>query len=256
MSGDKDMVLSPLEDQENSRAVIAHTIPFALWLTAMQFFDDDYLIRTIVGGGSLLILRPWRWYARFQWKNLLPAIAVGLGIFVLWVGFESPIVEAHAPTVVDWYQRLFVDYMHPFKVRELFESAGGKMLPYELGENGLHVYDPKTTGWTLFWVHMFGTTVCIAVIEEMLYRGFLYRWMMGSPFYRVDAGKMNWKLLIVISLFFAMTHIEWMAAILCGIAYGWLYIKTRDIWASVVAHGVTNFLLGIYVIRFDAYQFW
>ena len=33
-------------------------------------------------------------------------------------------------------------------------------------------------------------------------------------------------------------------------------IKTKDIWAAIIAHGVTNFLLGWYVIVFDAYQYW
>ena len=134
------------------------------------------------------------------------------------------------------------------------------MAPYEViseGEHaGLHVYDPRVTGWLNFWIHMFGTSVVIAVIEEFFFRGFLYRWMLGSPFYRIDAGRLHWPMLITISVFFGIEHFEWMAGIVCGIAFGLLYIKTRDIWAAIIAHGTTNFLLGLYVIYFDAYQFW
>jgi hypothetical protein len=80
--------------------------------------------------------------------------------------------------------------------------------------------------------------------------------MQGSPFFEIDAGRLHWRLLAIISIFFAVSHIEWGAAFICGLVYGFLYIKTKDIWAAIIAHGTTNFLLGWYVIIFDAYQYW
>jgi CAAX prenyl protease-like protein len=108
----------------------------------------------------------------------------------------------------------------------------------------------------VFWIHMFGSTVMIAIIEEFFYRGFLYRWMQGSPFFKIDAGILNWPMLLLISLFFSVSHYEVGAAIICGICYGLLYIKTRDIWAAIIAHGTTNFVLGLYVLKYGQYQFW
>ena len=80
--------------------------------------------------------------------------------------------------------------------------------------------------------------------------------MQGSPFFTVDAGKLHWPMLLLVSVFFSVSHFEWGAAIVCGLAFGLLYIKTRDIWAAIIAHGTTNFLLGLYVIKYNAYQFW
>ena len=51
------------------------------------------------------------------------------------------------------------------------------------------VYDPRVNGWLSFSVQMVGTSVIIAMIEEFFYRGFIYRWMQGSPFYEIDAGR-------------------------------------------------------------------
>ena len=34
----------------------------------------------------------------------------------------------------------------------------------------------------------------------------------------------------------------------------WLMVRTRSIWDCVVAHAVTNFLLGVYVVVFDQWQ--
>ena len=264
MSEEARVELTPEEDRENSWAVIAHVMPFVIWLTLMIWLGDPsggkYAIRSVVGAGLLLALRPWRWYPPLKLKNIPLALGVGVLIFFVWVGFESAWMMKHFPFVVEWYDKLFVDFTKPLKVRELFEMADGRMVPYEVfaeGEHvGRHVYDPQVTGWVNFWIHMFGTSVVIAVIEEFFFRGFLYRWMLGSPFFKVDAGKLKWGMLCVISIFFGIEHVEWLAGIICGIAFGLLYIKTEDIWAAILAHGTTNFLLGLYVVKYGAYQFW
>ena len=270
--------LSPEEQQENGKAILAHVLPFAIWLTMMVWFSD-YNARTIGGLVLLAVFRPWRWYPRINWKNIPAALGVGLFIFIVWVGLETPFVQQKAPVVTEWYDRLLVDpFMKPFQTRELYEipfeaespeirealSMGEDvertMLPYEVAEEGEHLgrheYDPQVTGWFAFWVHMFGTTVIIAIIEEFFYRGFLYRWMQGSPFFKIDAGILHWPMLMLISVFFSVSHFEVGAAVICGLAYGLLYIKTRDIWAPIIAHGTTNFVLGLYVWHFEQYQFW
>ena len=260
----KPVELTPEEERENTKAVLVHIIPFAAWLTLMVWMGDPagwkYGVRSLVGLGLILAFRPWRWYPPMKFRNIPAALGVGVLIFIVWVGFEAPWVSENLPLVTEWYDRLFVDLTQPFKLRELNDIGGGVMAPYEVikeGEHaGLHVYNPKVTGWLNFWIHMFGTPVVIAVIEEFFYRGFLYRWMLGSPFFKLDPGRLHWPTLILISLFFSVTHFEWGAAVICGIAFGLLYIKTRDIWAAIIAHGTTNFLLGLYVIYVDAYQFW
>lgn len=259
MNERKAAELTPEEQKENSLAVIAHALPFAIWLTLMIYFEN-YLFRTIGGLILLAVFRPWRWYPPLKLKNIPAAVGVGVLILVVWVGLETPWVQEKAPAVTEWYDRLFVDLTQPFKTRELYDNGQGQMLPFEVLEEGphagLHAYDPRVTGWLTFWIHMFGTSVVIAIIEEFFFRGFAYRWMQGSPFFKIDPGKLNWLMLLLISLFFGVEHREWLAGIICGIAFGLLYIKTRDIWAAIIAHGTTNFLLGLYVIKFNAYQFW
>ncbi len=278
MSERKHIELTPEEERENTKAVLAHVLPFAIWLTMMVWFDE-YNARTIGGVIVLLIFRPWRWAPKIQLKNIPLAIGVGVFILVVWVGFETPWMTQNAPWVTEWYDRLFVDLMKPFQTRELYEipllSESAKiqeavalglenvqrtMLPFEViqeGEHaGLHAADPRVTGWVSFWIRMFGTTVIIAIIEEFFYRSFVYRWMLGSPFFKINAGQMKWSMLLLVSLFFSVSHFEIGAAAICGIAFGWLYIKTQDIWAAIIAHGTTNFLLGLYVVKYNAYQFW
>ena len=255
--------LNEKEEKNNSRAVLAHVIPFVIWLTMMVWFDDpswNYNARTLGGIILLFFYKPWKWYSKFNICNLPYALIAGIFIFFIWIGFESPLVISNFPIITEWYDKIFVDLSEPFKTRELYDRGDGVFVPFMVIEEGvhrgLHVYDPKVTGWMSFTIHMIGTSVIIAVIEEFFYRGFAYRWMQGSPFFEIDAGRLHWRLLAIISIFFAVSHIECGAAFIFGLVYGFLYIKTKDIWAAIIAHGTTNFLLGWYVIIFDAYQYW
>ena len=251
------------DDKKNSLAYISHILPFVVWITLMVWIDDgviSYNIRTLSGIILLIILRPWSWYPSIKLKYLPLSIFVGIFIFIIWVLFETPWMIATFPNINELYVRLFVDFSNPFSLRDLYEDQNLNPVPFmtiDDGVNkGLHEFNPIVTGWLNFTIHMIGSSLVIPIIEEFFYRSFIYRWMQGSPFYKIKIQKIHWPLLIIVSLFFSISHIEWGAAIICGLAFGVLYLKTQDIWSAIIAHGVTNFLLGLYVVRFDAYQFW
>ena len=41
-----------------------------------------------------------------------------------------------------------------------------------------------------------------------------------------------------------------------GLAYGLLFIRTRDVWAACLAHATTNLALGAYVLSTGHWEFW
>jgi len=55
---------------------------------------------------------------------------------------------------------------------------------------------------------------------------------------------------------FALEHDRWAAGLLAGVVYGWLAVRTGDVWTAALAHGVTNLALGVYVIVSRQYGFW
>ncbi|MBT8046558.1 MAG: hypothetical protein KJN67_05280, partial [Pontiella sp.] len=94
--------LTPEEERENTKAVLAHVIPFAMWLTMMVWFDDptwSYMARSVGGLILLAFFRPWRWYPKLNLKNIPAGIGVGVFIFFVWIGLESPWMVEHAPGV-------------------------------------------------------------------------------------------------------------------------------------------------------------
>ena len=46
------------------------------------------------------------------------------------------------------------------------------------------------------------------------------------------------------------------AGFLAGLAYGLLFLRTRDIWAACIAHASTNLALGFYVLATGHWEFW
>ncbi len=250
MSAKAKVDWTPELDKENDKAVWVHVIPYLAWLLMMSLLGDPsgtrYAIQTIGGIILLLICRPWRWYTAPKLKNVPLALAVGLLVFIFWVGLESEFFKSAFPKISEFYERYLVGMTKFGKLRE----------PLEMGANGLYHYDPRTTGWPLFWVHMLGTTLVIGMIEEFFFRGFVYRWMQGSPFFQKDIGKLDNGMCILVAVLFALEHNEWLMGFLCGLIFTWLMVKTRDIWAAVLAHAVTNGLLGWYAVHTGAYWFW
>jgi membrane protease YdiL (CAAX protease family) len=52
-----------------------------------------------------------------------------------------------------------------------------------------------------------------------------------------------------------MTHPgELLAAAIWFSLVTWLMVRTKNIWDCVIAHAITNLLLGIYVVSFSRWQ--
>lgn len=231
----------------NRRAIIAHVAPYVAWIALLQFLDIPqipaavgYAVRSVLCLGAFVYLKPWKWYSAPRLRNVPLAILVGLVVFAVWVGPETEWFKANLHDIAITYEKWCV---RPF----------GEMRP-DLPE--APPYAPGHCGWALALFRIGGSAFVIAVIEEFFFRGFLYRWTIDNLFTKVDAGRIDIRMFLIVALIFAFEHNEWLAGLFCGIAYGWLYVQTRDIWAAALAHVVTNLVLGIYIIKTGAYQFW
>ena len=280
-----------------------HTVPFFVWLFALLLVQQLHLTDVVevhdgltirglgllspaaayawmaaLGTATLLICRPWRWHPPLDRRHLLPAILVGAGVFVLWVGLETGFVKRLLPSLAELYEKWCV---LPFgKLREPSEfvrlesvaddpvlaGLAGQFYPadmpipegYAAAANSAvgNFYAPEVCGWAYTLVRLAGSALVIAVIEEFFWRGFLYRWIQNADFLKVDPGRLAWPAFLGTAALFAAEHTEWLAGLVCGLVYGWLYVRTRDVWAVAAAHVTTNLMLGVYAIATKAYQFW
>ena len=235
---------APQDEQTNviHNAGWTHATPFLAWIALMPALDYSpgwiYAARTVLCIGLLFYFCPWRWYAPLNVKNLPLAFGVGLLVFAVWVFPESAWMSRF-PVVQEWYLRL------------------GTIWPWELPDPVTETpYAPEVCGWPLTIMRLMGSAVAIAVIEEFFWRGFLYRWLQASNFLKVDLGVFHLSSFVLMAVFFGLEHQRWFVGALAGVAYGLMLIKTRDIWAVAIAHGITNFVLGLYVLATGSYAFW
>jgi uncharacterized protein len=105
-------------------------------------------------------------------------------------------------------------------------------------------------------VRIFGAAVVVPVMEELFWRSFIMRWLDSPAFLAVAARSVTLRSLLFSSLAFGFEHGQWAAGIVAGLAYGWLYRASGRLWLSIFAHGVTNLLLGLWVIRTAQWSFW
>ena len=59
-----------------------------------------------------------------------------------------------------------------------------------------------------------------------------------------------------VALLFGMEHNYIIAGVMAGVAYNLLAVYSRSIAHCVLSHGVTNLILGIYVLTTGKWQFW
>ncbi len=81
----------------------------------------------------------------------------------------------------------------------------------------------------------------IGPAEEIFWRGFAQR--------RVAEAMDPWKGYIITTAVYALVHIWafnfmlFMAALLCGLFWGWMYMKYRSVWPGLISHAIWDLVI-------------
>lgn len=225
----------PVDSPFFSRAAWARILPFGTYIFFIVLGDLleragltraelRWLYPVQIGAVAILLAVFWTGYAELRrpfisLKQAAVAIAVGVLVLVLWINLDLP-----------WM---------------VIGSAPG--------------YDPRTAGeidWLLVTIRIAGAALVVPVMEELFWRSFLMRWVEASDFERVDPARVGLKAFLVPVVLFGFEHNLWLAGIVAGAAYSLLYMRHRNLWSPVLAHAVTNGLLGIWVVATGSWAFW
>ena len=154
--------------------------------------------------------------------GLLPGLLVGLLVFAVWIAPESWLWPESVPRCVS-------PAAHPSPTSP---------------------YAPATCGWALTLAKLAASAFVISVAEELFFR----KWL-------VEFAGFGWMLIL-----FGVEHMRWdlgvargsvfiAEGIFAGLCYG-LLARKYGIVSAIVAHAVTNFVLGLYVIGWDKWFYW
>ncbi|MBT0662739.1 CAAX prenyl protease-related protein [Geobacter pelophilus] len=114
----------------------------------------------------------------------------------------------------------------------------------------------NVTRYTLIFSRILGAAVVVPIMEEIFWRSWLLRYIISSDFQSVEIGKFTLPSFLIGTIMFGLEHNLWLAGIMAGAIYTLLLYRTKSITLCIVAHGLTNFLLGIYVLQTARWEFW
>ena len=202
---------------------LPYLVPFLVFLGFTYLPGSPALIyplKTLAMGAVL-------WYYRKAYTEIRPhfswlAMVVGIVTFVLWVAPEG------------LYPRI--------------QLGSSEFNPYTLD-----------AAWQLYGFIVFriiGAAIVVPIFEELFWRSFAVRWLINEEFTTVPVGAFTWFSCCVVILAFGFEHDRWLVGLVAGVLYHALLYYKKDIFECILAHAVTNFLLGIYVLATQQWSFW
>ncbi len=233
-SGKSNSTLLGMDRDE--AAYIFPMAAFLLLIGLVGYVTDHpwgYLPRAIVV--PILLAMFWKYYTKIRWDYWwLGAIMGVLGV-VQWIGMEK-----------------LLEHVWIF----------GKQYPFFMAR--AEVVDPTeqftspAMMWTWIAIRWATASLTVPIMEELFWRDWLWRQMLApSDFKLAKVGEWDWKIFVGVALIFAVPHPQWwLTAITWALMIGGLLAYTKSIGACIIMHGVTNFLLGAYVLYTHEWAFW
>lgn len=237
--------MNHLRTFNNNHSDVVHRIaPFALFMSYIgieeilrfavshkifeipySWFLYLYPLKTITVGFFLFRYR--KSYIELAWsdlanlKALLTAITTGIIVFILWINMTWSWAVIGTPNGFD-----------PTVVTEKFIQL------------------------MLIFFRLIGAAIIVPIMEELFWRSWLLRYLISSDFQSVPVGKLTFTSYIIGTIMFGLEHNLWLAGIMAGSAYALIWYQSKSLVQCIVAHAITNLLLGIYVLQTGRWEFW
>jgi len=183
-------------------------------------FEWMYPVRFIAAAGTLLFFR--HRYVGVNWKFSWAAPLVGVLVFILWIGLDR--------------------------------IAGTQA---ESGMPGELAAWPAAAriGWLSF--RILAAVITVPIAEELAFRGFLLRRLISADFESISLQRWSFLAVAGSSVAFGLLHGDrWIAGTIAGLFYAAAQKWRGSIGDAVVAHGVTNALLAVWVLWSGHWSLW
>lgn len=219
---------------------LARVLPFSIYMSFIAILEMlklsgihissqelclIYPVKIVLVVISLVVFR--KFYTEIVWSQLLYlrhtllSIIVGTVVIILWINLAVP----------------------PF--------ISGKLSPY-----AHNVFLDERINILLLLIRASGAVLVVPVMEELFWRSFLCRYLVNSDFMSVRQGKFTPFTFISTVILFGLEHQLWLAGMIAGIAYNYIYYKTSSLAQCILSHALSNMLLALFVVYGDNWKFW
>jgi CAAX prenyl protease-like protein len=216
---------------------LARITPFALYLA---FLAAQPLIRDVL---------PTGWDGRWLYAVQIGAVLAALSFFARHYAELRPLalgareaIEAVGVGVVVFALWINLDFSWA-----MLGAPGPGFDP----RNASGDIDP-----VLAAVRIFGAAAVVPIMEELFWRSYILRWIDETRFLSLAPAATSGRALLISAVLFGFEHNLWLAGIVAGLAYCFLYRRAGKLWSPILAHATTNLLLGGWVLATGAWSFW
>lgn len=190
------------------------------WLSAPAYWI--FPVQTLVCGGLL-----WWFRGEYEFqpaRRFIFSLAVATIVFLLWISPQA--------------------FLHFGRRVEGFNPA--------IFAVGSPAY------WASLILRFARLVLVVPIVEEVFWRGFLLRYLIREDFSRVPFGTFSWLSFIVVTVAFALGHAmaDWPAALITGGLYNLVAYRTKSLLSCALTHGITNLLLGLWIMQTGQWGFW
>jgi uncharacterized protein len=222
----------PQEEIDISQIEVDPDARFLFGLLPLGQNSYPYTYTFTIAATTLLMLAFGWGYFRAPFRISALSVVVGVVGIVVWVGLS-------------YLDRQFIG------LGEMLSGGRPSFNPFE------QLKDNPTWMWQFLAVRFFGLVVVVPIIEEFFVRGFLIRYVDDPDWDERPLGEAKLAGWLSPTVYGVVAHMtEPLAALAWFSMVSWLYKRTGSIWDCVVAHAVTNLLLGLYVIKFGQWHLW
>jgi uncharacterized protein len=213
-------------------ATAGYIAPFVIYVAMMALPLPPEILFPV---RFVIVLAAILWFSRpylsLKTSHTLASVAVGIAIFLLWIGPDVLFGPA--------YRQFW-----------LFDNS-------ILGRAGSSLPPAAQRNPFFLTVRVLSSVALVPVLEELFWRGWLMRWLMHREFSKVPLGAYQAGAFWIVALLFASEHGPyWDVGLLAGIVYNFWIIRTKRLADCILAHSVTNLALAIYVLIAGQWQYW
>jgi uncharacterized protein len=207
-----------------SKAWLPYVVPMGIYMAFLLVQTNANLLwiypAKVIAVAAALV------YFRKEYEELRPgfsllAVIVGLVAIVIWIGIDPFYPKFGSGVAVD-----------PTTIASVAQRN------------------------TFFAFRVFGAVIVVPVMEELFWRTFLIRWLVKEDFKSVPVGTFTGLSFAVTVGMFGAEHYQWLAGLICGALYNWLYYKRKDVFTCIIAHAVSNAALAAWVLARGDWKFW
>jgi uncharacterized protein len=221
-----------------TRKLVAFTLPMAVFVTLLGLLGElrkgegalgtaspeywMYPAQTLICGA--LVVWFWRQYDLRAPRRILFALAIGLVVFALWIAPQQ--FFGLAPRLIGFDPDVFA------------------------GQPAMY--------WATVVLRFLRLVVVVPLVEEIFWRGFLLRYLINERFTEIPVGAFSWLSFVAVTLAFGFAHAraDWIAALVTGALYNLVAYRTHSLPSCVLAHALTNCLLGFWIMSTRQWGFW